>query len=60
MSLGYTLNSWELFAIALKEHAVNAEITQISSTEFGLKFTLDGSLVTPKNNQAFIRSVWSK
>ncbi len=58
MSLGYTLDNWELFAADLKKHAIDAEITQISSTKFGLKFILDGSLETPKGNLAFIRLIW--
>jgi len=56
--LGNAADDWELFAKALKSHAINAEIGQISSTPFGLKFIIKRHIGNHECDHVFIRSVW--
>jgi hypothetical protein len=57
-NLGYTHSNWKQFVAALGDHAVKAEITQILSTEYGMKFILEGVIETLEGSQVLIRSVW--
>ncbi|HEX5320146.1 MAG TPA: hypothetical protein VFW46_13375 [Stellaceae bacterium] len=58
LRLGYDLNSWTAFRDALLAHASSAEVISIRQIEFGVKYTLEGPIMTLSGRRPKIRSVW--
>ncbi len=55
---GFTLVEWWELALALKNHARNAEVKDFQNTEFGQRFVVDGLISTPSGRTPNIRSIW--
>ncbi|MDX2161387.1 MAG: hypothetical protein SF162_08700 [bacterium] len=55
---GFFVAQWERLQAALLRHGQTHEVTQIIVTDFGVKYLIDGHLVTPDERNPFVRSVW--
>lgn len=50
-------HAWQL-EDALRQHAYDCEVVQIKDNGFGMLYTLDGPLQTPRGRKPIVRSVW--
>ena len=55
---GFEGERWELLERALIEHAQAHPVSRVSRGAFGVKYTIDGELVTPSGRKARVRTVW--
>jgi hypothetical protein len=55
---GFSLDSWEVLAVALEEHGRQYEVIKVTETVFGIRYEGDGELRTPDGRAPAIRSVW--
>ena len=55
---GFSVESWSVFADALREHGCAYEIIASRETGYGPRYVVEGDLRTPSGPQASIRSVW--
>lgn len=59
-SFGFNPDEWEVMAIALKQHAINHDITRIEPRPpFGVHYVIEGSISTPDKRNPQIRVIWS-
>ncbi len=54
---GFGASAWETLRDALLRHAVTAEITAVTDTAFGTKYTIEAGLAAPDGRRPWIRSV---
>lgn len=57
-SFGFEVSAWEDLAEALRQHAVDHAVTLKEATMFGIRYLIEGPLVSPKGNRLQVRSVW--
>lgn len=55
---GFSPVDWERFVAMLRKHVVENEVVKVEETDFGMRYTIDGDLSTPKQTKVRIRSVW--
>lgn len=55
---GFTLETWEVLASALREHAHRHDVARTYETLWGPRFEIDGELTAPAGRRPRIRSVW--
>jgi hypothetical protein len=55
--LGFTREQPERLRQALLQHA-SLEVSSVQSTLFGVKYVIEGSIVSPSGRSATIRSIW--
>lgn len=55
---GFGLEDWETLRNALLEHAQNNAIASREVTTFGMKYIIEGTLVTADNRNPLVRAVW--
>ena len=55
---GFTLESWEVLAAALREHGQQHEVSNEKETGFGPRYEVDGELVAPDGRHPCVRTVW--
>jgi hypothetical protein len=55
---GFTLDSWEVLADALREHGQQHEVSKQKETGFGPRYEVDGELVAPDGRRPRVRTVW--
>src|SRR5437667_10083362 len=55
---GFTVEAWDVFASALREHAHRYEVARTYETRWGPRFEINGKLNAPDGRQPRIRSVW--
>ncbi len=58
VALGFTVESWSLFADALREHGRAHQVVASSETGYGPRYVVEGDLRSPSGAQVPIRSVW--
>jgi hypothetical protein len=58
MEFGFDPQRWEELAIALKEHAINNEITREEKTIFGTRYVVEGLLRAPDGTSLNVRAAW--
>jgi hypothetical protein len=58
IEFGFDPQRWEELAIALKEHAIDNEITQEEKTTFGIRYVIEGLLKAPDGRRLNIRTAW--
>jgi hypothetical protein len=58
MEFGFDPQRWEELAIALKEHAINNEITREEKTIFGTRYVVEGMLRAPDGTSLNVRTAW--
>ncbi len=57
-SFGFSVESWEVFAQALRQHAATRDVSSTQVTEHGTKYVVEGILETPDRRNPAVRSVW--
>ena len=57
-SFGFYLGRWEQFAEALSIHGREHEVVQVIESEYGVKYVLEGSILTPDGRNPDVRTVW--
>jgi hypothetical protein len=55
---GFTLEAWEVLAVALKKHGRDNEVAKMKETGFGPRYEVEGELEVPDGRQPRIRTVW--
>lgn len=55
---GFTVERCQELADALKCHAAEHEVAGIETTKHGVKYRVEGPLVTPDGRDPLVRSVW--
>ena len=55
---GFKLESWEMLAAALLDHARNHEVVEIVPAPFGRNFVIEGALRAPDGRAPKVRAVW--
>ena len=58
LRFGFTREQWQVFADALRAHAVAHEVTSIRETPHGMKYVVDGVLETPDGRNPSVWTVW--
>lgn len=58
MEFGFDSSRWEELATALKQHAIDNEITIQERTIFGTRYVIEGLLKAPDGRWLNIRSAW--
>ena len=58
LSFGFTPGRWQQLADALREHALANRVAQQKQTPFGIKWVVEGPLLTPDGRNPMIRVVW--
>lgn len=58
MLFGFTPARWEELANALKQHAIENEITVEENTVFGTRYVIEGGLEAPDGTWLNVRSAW--
>jgi hypothetical protein len=55
---GYRLVTWTEFRDALCAHVLSGELVSTREFEFGMKYIVQGPIITPSGQRPIIRSVW--
>jgi filamentous hemagglutinin len=55
---GFSAAQWQTLRDALHAHLRSARIVAVSETEFGRKYTLEGSLTAPDGRKPQVRAIW--
>lgn len=58
LNAGFDGERWELLERALIEHAQTHPVARVVRGLFGVKYTIDGELLTPFGKSARVRTVW--
>jgi|SaaInl8_200m_RNA_FD_contig_21_1818565_length_538_multi_4_in_0_out_0_1 hypothetical protein len=58
MQFGFSSKHWQIFAEALKYHAQLNELTRTEISYFGIRYVIEGILLSPDRRNPEIRSVW--
>ena len=58
MELGFSIERWEHLEQALIAHCMNNEVINTESTEFGMKYVIEGDIETPSGVLLYVRSIW--
>jgi len=59
-AFGFQVERWEVFARALREHALRYEVARSQESEFGLRYDVDGPLEAPDGRWPRVRVVWQR
>jgi len=55
---GFTTEQWEELADALRQHALEHEVSRQVNSPLGVRFVIEGLMSMPDETVAKIRSVW--
>jgi hypothetical protein len=59
LSFGFTIETWEIMAQAIKQHAGIHDVAKIEiRPPFGVHYVVEGSLITPDGRNPKVRVVW--
>jgi hypothetical protein len=58
MQYGFDPERWEELGRALKQHAMDNEITREERTMFGTRYVIDGLLQAPDGRSLNVRTAW--
>lgn len=58
IKLGFSRNDWQAMAAALHKYAETAEVSKRIESQHGIKYILDGRIISPTGKTAMIRSIW--
>lgn len=57
-AFGFTLAQWELLRDALLAHASSYEVVRVLNNPYGIKYVVEGSLLSPDGRNPNVRAVW--
>ena len=52
------MGGWVAFARALRNHGSTGEVTGVSRSDYGTRYSVEGSIETPDGRNPRIRTVW--
>lgn len=55
---GFSRDSWEAFAHALRRHATENDVVEMLHTPRGISYTVEGESIAPTGSRLRVRSVW--
>lgn len=55
---GFTEMNWELVEESIKLHCSMHEVSETKENDYGVKYIVDGELVTPEGRKPNIRVIW--
>ncbi len=55
---GFSVEDWEVFAGALRNHAKHNRVVSIRESEYGSKYVVDCTIATPNGDDWCLRAVW--
>jgi aspartyl-tRNA synthetase len=58
MHFGFDPKNWQQLADALRQHALENEVVSQQQTRFGVKWIIDGPLMTPEGRNPHLRTIW--
>ncbi len=58
IAFGFTMETGDRLATALKQHALAHEIASTRETSYGIHYNIEGELETPDQRNPQVRSVW--
>ena len=56
--MGFDVSAWDRLALALQHYARDNEVTFSENTPFGIRYVIEGPLVTLDGRQLQVRTVW--
>ena len=56
--LGFREHRWKTFARALRDHGDAGEVTDVSRSRYGTRYSVDGPIETPSGRRPRVRTVW--
>ena len=57
-SFGFSVDSWQQLAGALIQHARENEVARTEPSPFGIRYVINGTIISPDCRNPTIRSVW--
>lgn len=57
-AFGFQVSAWEALADALRQQARSNAVTLSEDTPFGIRYIIEGPLVSPNGRQLQVRTVW--
>jgi len=58
MGFGFSTAIWQQLANALAQHAIEHEATNVEPSPFGMRYVIEGKIISPDRRNPFIRAVW--
>ena len=55
---GFMLDDRERLADALLRHAADFEVAKVDHTPFGIRYVIEGELISPDGRSPLVRSIW--
>ncbi|MCX6028453.1 MAG: hypothetical protein NT169_04005 [Chloroflexi bacterium] len=55
---GFSADAWQGLAKALRQHAVDHEVSRVEDSPFGTRYVVEGVIITPDQRDPVIRSIW--
>ena len=55
---GFRAEQWWVFAEALRSHGARHEVVDVVDSEYGTRYSIDGSIETPDGRSPGVRTVW--
>ncbi len=57
-AFGFRVQRWRTFAAALRAHGASGEVTRMSESDYGPRYSVDGAIETPDGRSPRVRTVW--
>ena len=57
-AFGFSIVDWEKLRDALLQHAEDNKVVRISETLHGVKYIIEGNIITPDDRSPLIRAIW--
>lgn len=57
-AFGFQARHWRTFAGALRAHGASGEVTGMSDSGYGTRYSVDGVIETPDGRNPQVRTVW--
>jgi hypothetical protein len=55
---GFRVDNWQQLADALLKHAAENEVLKVEESPFGMRYVVEGSMLTPDGRTPLVRTVW--
>jgi hypothetical protein len=57
---GFRPDTWEVLAIALRQHGQQNEVTKVRETGFGPRYEVEGELTVPDGRRPRVCTAWQR
>ena len=55
---GFEAEQWQRFAAALRDHGARNEIAEMTVSDYGTRYSVNGIIETPDGRNPYVRTVW--